>query len=109
MLTTAALLATARLDLTPVLWTAWGRDWSANATPESVRRRVSRDLRSGGTVLLHDSDCTSAVGSWRNTLGALPELLDHCADRGWRVGPLAAHHSAIQDRESVGTSPAGPR
>ncbi len=91
VLTTGALLAAGRLGLTPVLWTAWGRDWSARATPNSVLRTVTRDLRSGGTVLLHDSDCTSAVGSWRNTLAALPALLDHCQDNGWRIGPLADH------------------
>ena len=91
VLSTAALVAAARLHLTPVLWSAWGRDWSARATPGSVARTVLRDLRSGGTVLLHDSDCTSAVGSWRTTLAALPYLLDHCARRGWRVGPLGEH------------------
>ncbi len=95
VLTTAALVAAARLDLTPVLWTAWGRDWSRRATPASVLATVTRALDSGGTVLLHDSDCTSAVGSWRNTLAALPALLDHCADRGWIVGPLAGHRMPI--------------
>jgi peptidoglycan-N-acetylglucosamine deacetylase len=91
VLSTAALAAAARLELTPVLWTAWGRDWSARASVQSVHRIVTRDLRSGGTVLLHDSDCTSAPGSWRTTLAALPGLLDHCAGNGWRVGPLAQH------------------
>jgi len=91
VLSAAALAAASRLELTPVLWTAWGRDWSAKASPASVHRIVTKDLRSGGTVLLHDSDCTSAPGSWRNTLAALPGLLDHCASNGWRVGPLGEH------------------
>ena len=99
VLTTATLIATRRLGLTPVLWTAWGRDWSARATPSSVERIVRADLRGGGTILLHDSDCTSAPGAWHSTLGALPRLLDHCARRGWAVGPLAEH----------GISPAVPR
>jgi hypothetical protein len=50
-------------------------------------------LRGGGTVLLHDSDCTSAPGSWRTTLGALPRLLGTWRDRGWEVGPLREHGS----------------
>jgi peptidoglycan-N-acetylglucosamine deacetylase len=91
VLSSAALVAAARLELTPVLWTAWGRDWSARATPESVRRIVLKDLACGGTILLHDSDCTSAPGSWRTTLAALPGLLDHCQSRGWQVGPLREH------------------
>jgi peptidoglycan/xylan/chitin deacetylase (PgdA/CDA1 family) len=91
VLTTAALYACRRLDLTPVLWTAWGRDWEASATPESIRGTVIGKLRGGGTVLLHDSDCTSAPDSWRRTLGALPALLDDIRAYGLTVGPLAAH------------------
>ncbi|WP_255946654.1 polysaccharide deacetylase family protein [Streptomyces odontomachi] len=91
VLTTAAHLACRRLDLTPVLWTAWGEDWRRRATPRSVHDTVARDLTGGGTVLLHDSDCTSAPGSWRNTLAALPRILDTCTTRGWRVGPLRDH------------------
>ncbi len=91
VMSTAAHLAARRLELTPVLWTAWGEDWRARATPESVHRTVTADLRGGGTVLLHDSDCTSAPGSWRATLGAVPRILDTCAARGLSVGPLREH------------------
>jgi len=73
------------------VWTAWGVDWARRATPESVARTVIRDLNGGGTVLLHDSDCTSTPDSWRRTLGALPMILDECERRGLEVGPLAAH------------------
>ena len=97
VLTASALLAAARLELTPVLWTAWGCDWSARATPQSVYRIVTRDLRSGGTVLLHDSDTTSTPGSWRTTLAALPHLLDYCAEQGWRVGTLGEHMGHPED------------
>jgi peptidoglycan-N-acetylglucosamine deacetylase len=60
-------------------------------TPETVFRLVARDLNGGGTALLHDSDCTSKPRSWRSALGELPPPLDHCAERGWRVGPLRDH------------------
>ncbi|MGH3492510.1 MAG: polysaccharide deacetylase family protein [Sciscionella sp.] len=97
-----ALITARQLGLTPVLWTSWGRDWRAKATPDSVLRTVTATLRGGGTVLLHDSDTQSATGSWRATLGALPRLLDECARRGLRVGPLAEHfasgHAATQVR-----------
>jgi len=89
--TAATFSACRKLGLRPMLWSAWGRDWTAKATPESVFQTVARDLRGGGTVLLHDSDCTSKPQSWRSTLGALPLLLAHCAEQGWRVGPLAEH------------------
>jgi peptidoglycan/xylan/chitin deacetylase (PgdA/CDA1 family) len=91
VLTTGALTAAGRLGLTPVLWSAWGLDWTSRATPASVLATVRRDLAGGGTVLLHDSDCTSAPGSWRATLGALPALLDGIRAGGLAVGPLGAH------------------
>jgi peptidoglycan/xylan/chitin deacetylase (PgdA/CDA1 family) len=91
VMTTSAHLAARGLGLTPVLWTSWGEDWTSRATPASVHRTVTADLRGGGTVLLHDSDCTSAPGSWRSTLGALPLILDSCDARGWHVGPLREH------------------
>jgi peptidoglycan/xylan/chitin deacetylase (PgdA/CDA1 family) len=90
-LTAAGAHAARTAGLQPVLWTAWGKDWSAKATPDSVLRNVTRSLESGGTVLLHDSDCTSAPGAWRSALGALPALLDWCTERDLEVGPLNVH------------------
>jgi peptidoglycan/xylan/chitin deacetylase (PgdA/CDA1 family) len=89
--TTAALVSAKRLDLQPVLWTCWGWDWSSKSTPERVFQTVTKALAGGGTVLLHDSDVAGAVGAWQSTLGALPRLLDECAERGWTVGPLREH------------------
>lgn len=91
VLTTSALLAARRLDLTPVLWTCWGWDWSSRATSDSVVRAVLSGLSGGGTVLLHDSDVAASVGAWRSTLHALPRLLDACRERGWTPGPLREH------------------
>lgn len=88
----AEALAAARLcGLRPVLWTAWGRDWTATATPASVLATLSPGLRGGATLLLHDCDHTSAPSAWRSTLGALPELLARCRGQGLRVGPLREH------------------
>ncbi len=91
VLSAAALLAARRLMLTPVLWTCWGRDWTRSTTAVSVLDTVRAGLTGGGTVLLHDSDCTSAPGAWRASLAALPQLLAECAERGWQVGPLNEH------------------
>jgi peptidoglycan-N-acetylglucosamine deacetylase len=91
VLTTSTLRTAKRLGMTPVLWTAWGRDWEARATPQTVFDTVNGRLAGGGTVLLHDSDCTSAPGSWQRTLAALPRLLDEIEDRDLRVGSLGEH------------------
>ncbi|MFE0465039.1 polysaccharide deacetylase family protein [Kitasatospora sp. NPDC058965] len=91
VLNSAALYAARENDLRTVLWTHWGQDWTARATADSVLRTVTRAPLAGGTVLLHDSDCTSAPQAWRSTLGALPRLLDLCAEQGLKVGPLREH------------------
>ena len=38
--------------LEPVLWSAWGKDWTPEATPESVLAELDCDLCPGVTVLL---------------------------------------------------------
>jgi peptidoglycan/xylan/chitin deacetylase (PgdA/CDA1 family) len=91
VLSSSALWAARKLDLTPVLWTNWGRDWTRVATPASVLETLGRGLRGGATLLLHDSDCTSAPGSWHNTLGALPVLLEGVRARSLSIGPLRDH------------------
>jgi peptidoglycan/xylan/chitin deacetylase (PgdA/CDA1 family) len=91
VLTTSALAAAHRLGLTPILWSAWGKDWTTTATRDSVLATVERGLRPGGTVLLHDSDCTSAPGSSRATLDAVPLLIERVRARGLRIGPLRQH------------------
>src|SRR5262245_57390966 len=65
---TAALREARRLGLRPVLWTCWGRDWTATCTPDSVFRSIMRKLDSGGTILLHDSDHAAAPKCWLSML-----------------------------------------
>ncbi len=91
VLSAGALLSARRLHLTPVLWSAWGREWTPGATAATVHQRVSAGLSGGATVLLHDSDCTSPTGSANAALGALPGILDRCEADGLRVGSISEH------------------
>lgn len=91
VLGTHALLAARAAGLRTVLWSAWGRDWEARATPERIVRTLDRTLRPGGTVLLHDTDRTSAPGSWERTLLASRTLLARWEVDAWAVGPLREH------------------
>ena len=91
VLTGDRLLAARRCGLRPVLWSAWGRDWTARATARSVLETVRRDLSGGATVLLHDSDRHSAPGCWQASLAVLPPLVAACRAAGWTVGPLGEH------------------
>jgi peptidoglycan/xylan/chitin deacetylase (PgdA/CDA1 family) len=86
-----ALATASGLGLTPVLWGAWGREWTPGSTAESVFQTLVSGLDGGMTVLLHDSGCTAPPGSWQVGLAALPLLLAECGLRGLRVGPIAEH------------------
>jgi peptidoglycan/xylan/chitin deacetylase (PgdA/CDA1 family) len=77
-----SLLAARSLGLHPVLWSAWGRDWRATATPAGVVEDLLTGRLDGGTLLLHDSDVVSTPGSWRTTVAALPGLADVLTARG---------------------------
>ena len=90
VLSTGSLWAARQAGLTPVLWTAWGRDWLAGPAVRIVDT-VMGSLRDGGTVLLHDSDCTSRPGSWRSTVAALPLLAARLEARGLDVRRLDDH------------------
>ena len=91
VMTAASLVATRRAGLRPVLWTAWGRDWE-DRSPAQVAATVRGQLAPGGTVLLHDSDCTTQVaGSWRATVVVLPLLAELADQLGCQLGPLRDH------------------
>jgi hypothetical protein len=78
------------------LWSGYrpvrsGAGQVARAKVGSHTSRDRRPLLPGGTVLLHDTDRTSAPGSWRRTLVATRLLLDHWGALEVPVGPLGEH------------------
>jgi len=81
----ASALRTARAQRwRTLLWSHFGKDWQASATPESIAGRVTDGVRDGSVLLLHDADDYSAPGSWRRTVAALPLVLETLAERGLR-------------------------
>ena len=82
VLNAAALRLARRRGWRTLLWTHWGRDWEANATPGSIAERVTDGAGPGSVLLLHDADDYSSPGSWRRTVRALPRVLDTMAARG---------------------------
>jgi peptidoglycan/xylan/chitin deacetylase (PgdA/CDA1 family) len=70
-----------------LLWSQWGRDWEARATPESIAALLTGGARPGSVLLLHDADDYSAPGSWRRTVAALPRVLETLGERG--LAPVA--------------------
>jgi peptidoglycan-N-acetylglucosamine deacetylase len=82
VLNAAALALARRQGWRTLLWSHWGRDWEARATPESIAARVTDGAGAGAVLLLHDADDYSTPGSWRHTVTALPRVLDTLAERG---------------------------
>jgi peptidoglycan/xylan/chitin deacetylase (PgdA/CDA1 family) len=82
ILNAAALRVARESGWRTLLWTRWGRDWEARATPESISARVADGACAGDVLLLHDADDYSAPGSWRRTAAALPRVLETLAERG---------------------------
>jgi len=73
-----------------LLWSRWGRDWAARATPGTIAAKTtSGGLAAGDVLLLHDADTYSAPGSWRRTTGALPRILEAVQAAGLRPVTLA--------------------
>jgi hypothetical protein len=64
------------------LWSHWGRDWEARATPESIAARVTDGAGEGSVLLLHDADDYSTPDSWQRTVAALPRVLETLSARG---------------------------
>jgi peptidoglycan/xylan/chitin deacetylase (PgdA/CDA1 family) len=91
VLTGEGMYAARRAGLRTVLWSSWGVDWSRRATPATIVATVSRSLRPGGTVLLHDTDRTASADSWRRTLEATAVLLDRWSGSDVPIGPLREH------------------
>jgi peptidoglycan-N-acetylglucosamine deacetylase len=77
-----ASLPVVRRRWRPLLWSRWGHDWTARATARSIAEEVTRDLTAGDVLLLHDSDAYSVEGSWRQTVSALPRVLDELSRLG---------------------------
>jgi peptidoglycan/xylan/chitin deacetylase (PgdA/CDA1 family) len=78
----ASLAIVRRRGRRPVLWSRWGADWRAAATPQAIAARATADLRAGDVVLLHDADHYSSEGSWSRTAAALPAILESLAELG---------------------------
>jgi len=77
-----ALVEVRRRGLRPLLWSRWGHDWRGRRRPAKIAAEVTGALRGGDVLLLHDSDRYSDPGCWRNTVAALPAILEAIGEAG---------------------------
>ena len=90
-----------------VLWSRWGKDWEETGTPRGIADNIGQPA-AGDILLLHDSDRYSAPNSWKNTLGALPIILDRIAQAGLVARPVGEllHPAVLSVHETISTEPA---
>jgi peptidoglycan/xylan/chitin deacetylase (PgdA/CDA1 family) len=88
VLSATALQEARRRGWRTILWTSWGRDWEERATGESVHALLTREVRPGGVLLLHDADDYGAPGCWRSAVDALPRVIETLGEQGLRPAGL---------------------
>lgn len=77
----AGLAIARRSGYRNLLWSRWGHDWRRSATPRRIAAEITRELADGDVLLLHDADHYCAAGSWRNTVAAVPLILEELSRR----------------------------
>lgn len=92
--TPAYFAATRKLGLRTVQWDVAGFDWTRRRAPE-IARVVLDGARAGSIVLLHDGD-SDGKRDRRETVAALPLVIEGLRERGLGVAPL----SELLTRES---------
>jgi peptidoglycan-N-acetylglucosamine deacetylase len=70
-----------------VLWSRWGKDWEDSSTSLTIADEIGWP-EPGDILLLHDSDRYASPHSWRNTLGALPIILERLDAKRVRARPV---------------------
>lgn len=79
--------ATQRLGLRTVQWDVAGFDWK-QLSAEQIADNVLKDAQAGSIILLHDGDSTNKHDR-RQTIAALPRIIEGLNTRGLRIAPLA--------------------
>lgn len=71
-----------------VMWDVLSGDFSPNLTPETVLRKTIQYTEPGSILLFHDS-----LKARRNMEFALPRVLEHFAEKGFRFTALPSRHA----------------
>lgn len=79
--------ATQRLGLRTVQWDVAGFDWK-QLSAEQIADNVLKGAQAGSIILLHDGDSTNKHDR-RQTIAALPRIIEGLSTRGLRIAPLA--------------------
>jgi peptidoglycan/xylan/chitin deacetylase (PgdA/CDA1 family) len=95
------------MGLEPVMWSITGFDWTAPPA-ERIVRRVSRHIRGGDVVLLHDGSHLGMGGDRAQTVIATERILAQFAPQGYRfiavpemMNAVSCQPSAVRQKPST--------
>jgi len=93
----AVLRIARRLGLEPVMWKVTGYDW--NAPPaETIERRVSRQIRGGDVILLHDGGHKHMGADRSQTVLATKRLIIRYQSEGYRFTTISEMMAGLASR-----------
>ena len=80
-----AVLRTVRKSgLEPIMWSVTGYDWSAKSS-EEIERKVTKQVRGGDVVLLHDGGHVAFGTDRSHTVNATVKLIEKYKGEGWAM------------------------
>ena len=78
----AVLRIARQLHLEPIMWSVTGYDWDAPSA-EIIERKVTRQIRGGDVILLHDGDHRQMGADRSQTVLATDRLIDRYKTQGY--------------------------
>jgi peptidoglycan/xylan/chitin deacetylase (PgdA/CDA1 family) len=86
-----------RLGLDPVMWNVTGYDWKA---PDAafIEQKITRRLRGGDVVLLHDGSHAAFGADRSRTIAAVDSILARYRDQGFQFVGVPEMMSSRQDK-----------
>jgi peptidoglycan/xylan/chitin deacetylase (PgdA/CDA1 family) len=98
---TPVVLRTVRqLGMTPVLWSVTGFDWNATSAAD-IKHEVTRQVRGGDIVLLHDGGHKQMGVDRSYTLQAVDELIRRYKDEGYVFRTITEMMAALKNSASI--------
>lgn len=88
----------------PVMWSVSSHDWDAK-TPEEIERRVSRQVRGGDVILMHDAGHVSSEADRSATIRATDSLIAHYKTQGYHFVTVPEMMDTPIGQRAAGASP----
>lgn len=67
------------------MWDILSGDFDKNLTGKQCAENVLKNIQPGSIIVFHDSE-----KAWERMSYALPQVLEHCKNRGWKIKALPA-------------------